>query len=68
MVVPGSELVVSTDSAVVPVVVVEFRVTTVWLSLAVTIVPKGCDWAARRTVPVKPPLPVTVMVEVLDVP
>ena len=68
MVVPGSELVVSTDSEVVPVVVVEFRVTTVWLSLAVTIVPKGCDWAARRTVPVKPPLPVTVMIEFLDVP
>ena len=66
--VPGREFVVSTDNVLVPVVVVELRVTTVRLRLAVTIVPNGCDWAARRTVPVKPPLPVTVMVEFLDVP
>src|SRR2546422_9805758 len=65
-VVPGSELLVSTDNVVVPVVVVEFRVTTVWLRLAVTIVPKGCVWAWRRTIPVKPPLPVSVVVALLE--
>ena len=58
----------STDSVDVALVIVALSITTVRLRAAVTSVPKGCVWACRMTGPVKPPLPVTVMVEFFEVP
>ena len=66
MAVPGRLPSVFTVRVDVVVDIVELSVMTVWLRFAVTIVPKGCVWAWTRTIPVKPPLPVTVMVALLD--
>ncbi len=56
---------VSVDAALV---VVALSVRSVLFREAVTITPKGWVCAWSKTVPVKPPLPVTVMVEFFDVP
>src|SRR5205809_7035450 len=67
-VVPGWEFTADTVRDDVALVTVELSVTAVWLRVAATNVPKGDgvrSWSV--TVPVKPPLPVMVRVEFLEV-
>src|SRR5207247_3292001 len=68
-VVPGWEFTADTVRVDVALATVELSVTAVWLRVAATNVPKGeGGWRSSVTVPVNPPLPVTVSIEFLDVP